>query len=165
MTIYEVLKKYGTGKGEATMWQTTKMVSDALMPMMNERPDEYWALIKNIYAEVAGPHFNEEFGKWQIEQMYYVDKEGRKVMSPHWTKSQYQMVYENNRNKLKKAYTAWDFAVTLEMLYSDYVMLFHEWFPTASESDMDTHFVQMAIAYLNDPDDAEEGKIWFKYNK
>lgn len=164
-TIYDIIKKYGAGKGEATMWSTTRTISDALLPMKDEKPEEYWALVKKIYADMAGPHFNEEFGQWQIEQMYYVDKDGHKVPSPHWNKSQYQMVYENNRNKLKKPYTAWDLAVTIEMLYSDYNQLLHEWLPGATDSEIDSYFVHMAIVYLNDPDDPDEGKIWHKYNK
>ena len=42
-TIYDIIKKYGPGKGEATMWSTTRTISDALLPMKDEKPEEYAA--------------------------------------------------------------------------------------------------------------------------
>jgi hypothetical protein len=164
MTLYDVLKTYGSGKGESAMWQTTKIVSDALVPMKEAHPEKYWQLIKDIYAVVAGPHYNEEFGQWQIEQMCYVDSNGNKVMAPHWTKAQYQAAYEQNRSRLNKTYTAWDFAVAIEMQYSDYICLLRDWYPSATEQDLDAKAIQLAVAYLNDPDDDAEGKIWRRFN-
>lgn len=165
MTYYDLIKTYGKGRGETAMWQSTKLVSDALEPMKETNPEAYWALIKNTYAIMAGPHYNEEFGEWQIAQMSYKDKSGTIHHSPHWTKAQYAAVYDNIRPKLKDdKYTAWDVAVTLEMLYSDYICTLREWFPAETDQELEARVVQLAIAYLNDEDDKTEGKIWRRFN-
>ena len=39
MNIYDLVKKYGTGKGETVMWDATRMMSDALKPMKETDPD------------------------------------------------------------------------------------------------------------------------------
>lgn len=165
MTVYELLKEHGAGKGEATMWQTTKVVSDALEVAMAATPEAKEKVIKDVYAIVVGPHYNEELATAQIAKMAYVDGSGRKVASPHWTKSDYHQAYEYYRNKLKVAgVNAWDFAVTLEMQYSDYICTLREWWPSATQDELDQKAAELAVAYLNDPDDMDDGKIWRRFN-
>lgn len=165
MSYYEIIKTYSKGKGEAAMWDATKMVSDIIEPMKTTHPDKYWALIKSTYALLAGPHYNEEFGEWQIAQMSYKDRNGNIHHAPHWTKAQYAAAYEALRPKIKdEKYTAWDLAVTLEMLYSDYICVLRDWFPTETDQELDNRVITMALAYLNDEDDKEEGKIWRRFN-
>lgn len=165
MSYYEIIKTYSKGKGEAAMWDATKMVSDIIEPMKTTHPDKYWELIKSTYALLAGPHFNEEFGAWQIAQMSYKDKNGNIHRAPHWTTAQYAAAYEALRPKIKDdKYTAWDLAVALEMLHTDYICVLREWFPTETDQELDNRVITMALAYLNDEDDKEEGKIWRRFN-
>ena len=77
MSIYDLVKKYGKGKGETVMWDATRMMSDALKPMKETDPDHYWHLVKQMYALMNGPHFDEDFGRWQISQMHFTDKAGK----------------------------------------------------------------------------------------
>lgn len=165
MTYYDLIKTYAKGRGEAAMWQATQIVSDAIEPMKTTNPDTYWNVIKSTYAIMAGPHYNEEFGAWQIARMSYKDKHGNMHKAPHWTTAQYATAYEAIRPKLKdERYTAWDVAVTLEMLYTDYICTIRDWFPSETEQEHDARIVALAIAYLNDSDDQEEGKIWRRFN-
>ena len=64
MNYYDLIKQYGTGKGEAVM-AATKRVSEYLEGLKEKEPERYWALIKETYEDMCGPHFNEEFAKWQ----------------------------------------------------------------------------------------------------
>jgi hypothetical protein len=57
----------------------------------------------------------------------------------------------------------WDFAVTIEMIYSDDYCLYNEWWPDASQEVIESKVVDAAINYLNDDDDTE-GKIWKRFN-
>lgn len=165
MTYYELIRNYGKGKGEAVMWEATKKVSELLDKMRETHKEEYWRLIKDTYAVMCGAHYNEEFAMWQIEQMYFKDKQGNVHHSPHWTKAEYVAAYESMRPKIKDAtYNVWDVAVTLEMLRADYYNLLRMWMPDATEDEIDKKVVDMAVAYLND-DDGEEGKIWKRFNK
>lgn len=165
MTYYDLIKTYAKGKSEAAMWQATKVISDAIEPMREAHPDKYWAIIKETYAIMAGPHYDKDFGEWQIAQMSYKDKHGNVQHAPHWNASQYAAVYDSLKGRIKDdKYTMWDVAVTLEMLYSDYIGVIRDWFPSASEGELDAKVVAMAVAYLNDEDDKSEGKIWRRFN-
>lgn len=163
MTYFDLVKKYGSGKGETAMWQSLGKVSEVIEGMRTTHPDKYWKLFKETYAAMCGPHFNEEFGMWQIEQMYFKDRNGNIHRAPNWTKEQYKQVYEAYKSKLGD-YSCWDFAVTIEMQYTDYYCRLKSWFPSATEDDIKMKAVEMAIDYLNDIDDEEGGKIWKRYN-
>ena len=164
MNYYDLIKEYGSGKGEKVMWETTKIMSDFLRPMKDAHPEKYWKLLKDTYAAMCGPHYMENFAMWQIEQMHYKDKKGEVHHAPHWTKAQYKVAYDAIKPKLKNsAYNIWDVAVTLEMLYSDNICMYREWWSGASESDLDNKVIDATINYLNDDDDLE-GKIWHRFN-
>lgn len=165
MKYYDLIRKYAEGKGEKTMWAATRRVSEFLEEFKEERPEEFWKLLKETYEEMCGPHYNEEFGEWQIEQMFYKDTAGVIHRAPNWTKEQYRTSYEMHRGKLKDgSYTCWDWAVTIEMCYTDNHCLLKRWFPSASDEELKAKAAEMAVVYLNDDDDAEGGKIWHRYN-
>ena len=165
MNYYELIKKYATGKGEKAMWAATKRVSDFLENIKEEQESHYWRFIKDTYADMCGPHFNEEFGEWQIEQMFYKDNMGMPHHAPNWTKEQYRASYEQYKGKLKdSSYTCWDWAVAIEMMYTDNHCLLKKWFPSATDEELKNKAIEMALVYLNDDDDAEDGKIWRRFN-
>lgn len=164
MNYYDLIKEYGAGKGEKTMWQATKRVSDYLKTMKENDPDGYWRLIKDTYSDMCGKHYKDSFAMWQIAQMHYKDKKGVVHHSPYWTKEQYKGAYDAIRPKLKNNnYNMWDVAVTLEMLRSDNICMYREWWPDADEEQLDAKVVEAAINYLNDDDDPD-GKIWKRFN-
>lgn len=69
MELYELIEKYGKGKGEAVMWESTKLVSDFIKPMKETNKKEYWRLLREVYGKMSGGHYNEEFAKWDVAQM------------------------------------------------------------------------------------------------
>ena len=75
MDYYDLIKTYGAGKGEKVMWMATKRISDFIEPMKEANKEAYWKMIKSTYADMCGPHYNEEFAMWEIEQMYFKDKD------------------------------------------------------------------------------------------
>lgn len=166
MNYYELIKKYGTGKGEAAMWAATKRVSEYLDEMKEKEPKKYWALIKETYADMCGAHFNEEFAIWQIDQMYYKSPNGEIHNAPNWSIAQYKNSFETHRHKINnKFYNCWDWAVALEMCYTDNHCMLKRWFPDATEEEIKAKAAEMAVNYLNDDDDGEDGRIWRRFNK
>ena len=164
MNYYDLIKEYGAGKSEKVMWMATQRVSDYIKPMKDADPNGYWKLIKDTYADMCGKHYNEKFAMWQIEQMHYKDKKGMVHYAPHWTKEQYHNAYDAIKSKLKNNnYNMWDVAVTLEMLYSDNICMYREWWTNATEEQLDEKVVEATINYLNDDDDTD-GKIWKRFN-
>ena len=165
MKIYDVVKKYGAGKGEATMWESVKYISDALEPMKESNPEWYWKLVKGMYASMNGKHFNEEFGKWQVEQMHFKDKSGAIHKAPYWSDETIKSVYEAHKNKMNN-YPFWDFYVTLNMMKADNYCMLKGWYPNTNDEELDAKIIEMAINYLNDDDAPNpQTKIWSYFNE
>lgn len=139
-------------------------VQELLYKIKDAHPELYWHFIKRQHERIFGCHYNENFGMWRIEQMYYKDKAGTEHRAPHWTKDQYKTAYEAMKAKLPSTYNCWDFAVTLEMLYSDNICLFRSWWPEATEEQLEGKVVEASVNYLNDDDDPD-CKIWKRFEK
>lgn len=80
MELYDLIEKYGKGKGEAVMWETTKMVSDFIKPMKETDKQEYWRLMREVYGKMSGGHYDEEFAMWDVAQM--------QPLGEHWSMKQ-----------------------------------------------------------------------------
>ena len=162
MNLYDFTKKYSTGKGEGVMWKTVAIISDAVEKSMPE--SERHALMRKMYSAMSGCHYNEEFAKEDVAKMFYVDEDGNEHYAPYWTESQVKDVYDSIRDEIPD-YNMWDFFTTVNMIKSDNCPLYREWFPDASQSDMDEKFVQSSIAWLNDADyKYPDTKIWHYLN-
>lgn len=161
MKYCELIKKYGKNKGEEAMWKATKRVSAFLEDISEKEPEKYWELIKGTYYDMCGGHFNEEFGAWQISRMSFVDKSGAEHHAPRWNNTQYEATYNANKAKIPAAYTMWDWAVTLEMIYTDNYCLYKEWWPEATDAELDAKFIAAAVNWLNDKDNPfGTEKVW-----
>lgn len=161
MKIIDLVKKYGVGKGESAMWKSIEYISDVLEPMKKTNPEQYWKIVKGMYASMVGEHYNEEFAEWRVEQMYYEDKNGGKHKAPYWSQEKIKHIYEENKHRIPSEYNCWDFYVTMNMVKSDHYCMLKDWFPNTSEEEMNNKLVCMTINYLNDADAPyAKTKIW-----
>ncbi|MBQ2045772.1 MAG: hypothetical protein II260_01115 [Muribaculaceae bacterium] len=69
MTLYEMVEKYGKGKGEAVMWESTKAISEYLEPMAHSNKKEYWVLMRQVFGIINKGHYNEEFAMHDVAEM------------------------------------------------------------------------------------------------
>lgn len=162
MTLYDITKKYGTGKGEGMMWKTVQVISDAVEESMPEADRK--ELVREIYGEMSGGHYDEAFAMEDIARMYYTDKSGSKHRAPYWAVSTMEVVYDSVKQDIRD-YNFWDFAVTLNMVASDNWRLLESWFPEMTEQDRNTRLVQMAVNWLKDEDAQHpDAKIWHYLN-
>lgn len=158
MTLQELTKKYGSGRGEDTMWKTIAAVSDAVEDNMDEGSKH--CLIRKVYAAMSDGHYDRDFAKEDVSKMYYADGSGVRHYAPYWTEEQIQGVYARYKAKIP-AYNAWDFCVTMNMLASDNWALLHDWFPDMDMGAFSTRVAEMAVCWLNDPDSPYgTRKIW-----
>ena len=139
-------------------------VDELLGQIKEAHPDRYWSFIRRTHERMFGCHYNRLFSDWRIEQMHYKDKAGSVHHAPHWTHEQHKAAYESIKSKLPSAYNMYDFAVTLEMIFSDNIGLYRTWWPEATEAQLETKVVEAAVNYLNDDDDPD-GKIWHRFEK
>lgn len=167
MSMYIKMIEEARAKGltsEKIMNASIADVQDLLDQIKGAHEDLYWRFIKKQHEHMFGCHYNENFGMWRIEQMHYKDKAGSIHKAPHWTKDQYKTAYESVKSKLPATYNCWDFAVTLEMLYSDNICMYKAWWPDAADDVLEGKVVDAAINYLNDDDDTD-CKIWHRFEK
>lgn len=159
MTLYEMTKKYGEGKGEGVMWTTLQTVSDAIEDSMDEDVKEH--MMRELYGQMAGGHYNQEFAEADVAIMHYTDPAGMKYTAPYWTESQVREVYELVKKEIPVHYNFWDFYVTLQMIKSDNCPMLKRWYPNATQDEIDKKLVDMAVNWLNDPDNPYgDHKIW-----
>ena len=69
MELYEWICKYGKGKGEAMMWDVTKMVSEYIKPLRETDKEGYWMMIRRVFGALSGGHYDEEFARHDISKM------------------------------------------------------------------------------------------------
>lgn len=161
-TLYEMTKMYGEGKGEATMWNAIRAISQAVEEDMPEEARD--RLKREMYEMMNGRHYDEHFAREAVEKMYYVDSADVQHAAPYWTESSVKGIYDQVRSEVKP-YNFWDFYVTLNMIASDNYGLIEKWFPGEEGSDRDRRFVAMAVNWLNDPDaQHKDCKIWSYLN-
>lgn len=160
-----MIKTYGEGQGKDVMWKSVRHISDFIEKSKNEHPDEYKALKKQIYADMMGGHYNEEFANEQIAKMYYKDDHGIKHYGPFWTDDKMHMAFKAAEAAIPSPYNEWDFRVTLSMIMSDNHQLLEEWFPDTTEEQMMSYIIDMATNYLDDEDAPHpKTKIWSYFN-
>lgn len=162
MTLYEITKKYGSGKGEGMMWKTVDVISKAVEESMPEEARK--KLVREIYEEMSDGHYDEFFAMEDISKMFYTDRNGKEHLAPYWSVSTMSDVYDGIKSEIR-SYNFWDFAVTLNMVASDNWCMLERWFPDMTESERNTRLVEMALNWLKD-DDAKhpDSKIWHYLN-
>ena len=158
MTLLELIKKYGEGKGESAMWPALSAVSEAVEESMDA--DARRDLLQKVYAGMSGHHYNEEFAMDDVAKMYYKGADGKEHHAPYWTVDQVKAVYDNVARSIPD-YNFWDFFVTLQMIKADNFLLLKRWFPEATAEELDKLLVDLAVNFLEDPDSKDAGhKIW-----
>ena len=163
MTLYEITKKYGTGKGEGMMWKAVQVISEAVEESMPE--EDRKELVRELYGEMSGGHYDEAFALEDIGKMYYTDKKGNKHQAPYWSVSTMEDVYAGVKSDVR-SYNFWDFAVALNMVASDNWCMLERWFPNMSDAERNERLVEMTVNWLQDEDARHpDSKIWCYMNE
>ena len=163
MTTKELIKKYGEGKGEATMWKSVDVISGMLDEKLS--PAEMDTLEKKLYALMQGRHYDEYFAKKQMEHIFYTDENGKKHQAPYWTDDEVKQVYATYRNKLRGDVTLWDFYVALNNTKADNCVLYRSWWPDADVTTMTQKIAESTVNWLNDEDAPQgEARVWNYFN-
>ena len=158
-TIEQIIKAHYADKGEGTMWEATKIISEAIEESMPEDAKE--GVKRDIYELMCGWHFNEAFAKEAVSKMYYIDENGEKMYAPYWTEQTVREIYEKVKDKIA-GYNFWDFFVALHMTAADNHALLLEWFPEEGMPEREARYVRMAVNWLNDDDNpyGKDKKVW-----
>lgn len=88
MELYEIIEKYGKGKGEPVMWEAVRLVSDFARQMRDTDAKWYWSLMRQVHGMLTGGHYSEEFAEHDVSRMEWKDREGKMRSGAYWTLEQ-----------------------------------------------------------------------------
>lgn len=160
MTLYDLIKKYGSDKGQETMWKTTEFISKYTSKLNDE---DYKCLVHELAGFLLDGHYDEYFADEQVANMYYI-YDNVKHTGPFIIKDKVLQAYNNIRSKMAN-YNQWDFYVTVQMIYSDYYVLLHKWFENISDEELQDKVYDLAVNWLDDEDNPfGNKKIWCYFN-
>jgi hypothetical protein len=163
MTLTQLIKRYGTSKGEDVMWASVDLISKTLETHLNAK--EFEAIQKKIHYIMVGGHYDKEFAEKQIAVMYYKDSEGQKHFAPYWTEDDVRAIYNEIKSSIPE-YNFYDFEVALNMIKSDYCPLLKRWFPNESSEDHLKRLVALTVNWLDDEDNPYgTEKVWLYFNE
>lgn len=162
MNLVELITKYQADATPEQMVQVTKIIGKFVA--MHAEEDDLLKLHKEIYGVVGNGHFNDFFAEAQIKKMVFEDNKEVEHRAPYYTAAKTQEIYETVKDEIRP-YNQWDFAVVLNMIYSDNYNLIMKWFPEDSEEQLMDKMVDLAVNWLRD-DDNPYGhcKAWGYFN-
>ena len=157
-TIYDLIKEHSTGKGEGTMWESTRIISDAIDESMPEKAKK--KLYSDLFGLLSDGHYDEHFAKDAVRCMYYLDDSGEKHYAPYLTDGRVEELYKGVKDQMPEAYNLWDFYVVLHMVASDYHNLIMVWYPDSTSDERIERYVELAVNWLHDDDWKTDDKVW-----
>ena len=160
-TIYDIIKDSGAEQGVDVMWETTRVISDAIEKSMPEEAKE--KLYADLYGHLSKGHYNECYAHEAVEKMYYTDADGKKHEAPYWDEETVREWYEPVKAHIP-SYNFWDYFVTVNMVASDNANLVKEWFPDLTADEREVKYAAMALNWLKDEDWHGKDKIWHYLN-
>lgn len=104
-------------------------------------------------------HFTELQARGCIAQMYYYVDDTEKRFGPFVGYEKARGYYDEVKMDIPD-YNLWDFAVTLNLMYSDHADVVKKW--TNGERRLEERMVELAVSWLNDEDSNHPtDKIWW----
>ena len=117
MNVIELVQKYGKGQGEAKMWASVAVLSEALEPMKETDKENYWFILRKMYGVMSDGHYNEEFAMYDVSMIEYTGRNGEKKHGGYWSADQ---VEEATRGfRFPSGVNKWDKYVGFNLMYSD----------------------------------------------
>lgn len=150
----EIIKKNWKSGSEEIMNKSVDMVAELLEEMKEVCPKKYWWFIRKQQGLMSGGHYDEEFARYDVKQMYHVDKRGNKVEGEHWSMEQARQVMQENGIGGKN---------TVEDVYVGLNAFWHDLGCDLDESEV----IKAAVAFwFKDADFPDKvGKVWWYMNE
>lgn len=109
---------------EKTMWESINDIDEMLCMIKKEHPDIYWKFIRKLHKSLYNGHYTEDFAMYDVENIEYTDRNGRKQHGAYWSVNQVEdatknMIFPAGVNK-------WDKYVAANLAYSDFCKKFDD---------------------------------------
>ena len=121
------------------------------------------ALHRMLYLLQADRHFTEDTARPAIARMYFFTSDTEKCYAPFFPYDELRQAYVKMRPTIPDDYNFWDFAVTVNLMYSNHIDTLRFWF--RDRSKLLQKSCQLALSFLLDEDTAHPtDKIWWYVN-
>lgn len=84
LEMVKAAKKNGTF-AEKQMWDSVESVSELLDDIKDSHPERYWQFLREQAGIMNGCHYDKEWAEYDVSQIVYTDKEGKKHTGAYWT--------------------------------------------------------------------------------
>ncbi|WP_294536861.1 hypothetical protein [uncultured Bacteroides sp.] len=134
---------------EQKMWASACMAAKYMaMAQRGELSKEgYWKFMREQHELFYGPHYNEDFARYDVAQIRYTGKSGDRRSGEYWSKAQIEEATKGLA--FPSGTTCWDKYVAFNAFYSDMCQVLD-----------DETILKAAYKYFFQDEDAAEGKIW-----
>lgn len=149
MKMYQMFRQ-AKEKGvanESKMWESVAALDPAMEILEREHPDEYWQMMRRQHEILWGPHYDETFADYDVDQLTWTGKDGQKHHGAHWSRQ--QVMDATAGMTFPQSTTDCDKYVAFNSFYSD----------MCQELDEATILKAAHRFYFQD-EDAPAGKIW-----
>lgn len=110
---------------EKQMWQSIESVSDLLYDIKDAHPELYWRFIREQYGIMNNCHYaDKEFADYDVSQIAYTDKDGKKHTGAYWTCEQIEEATKSMT--FPPGVTKYDRYVAMNIAYSDFCKKFDD---------------------------------------
>lgn len=118
---YQEMVKAAQKAGKTTekqMWQSIESVSDLLCDIKDAHPELYWRFLREQYGIMNNCHYaDKEFAEYDVSQIVYTDKEGKKRTGAYWTPEQVEEA--TKAMTFPSGTTKWDVYVAMNSFHAD----------------------------------------------
>lgn len=123
-------------------------------------PKLFWESMRKFHEHIKGPHFDEEYAKYQVANMYHTDKNGNVCKKEFYNISDAKTIYDKYVRNINSENTVWDVYIALNAQYHDYIKLYKDWFTDITKEELDDKIITSCINFWFKDEDAGVGKVW-----
>lgn len=134
---------------EMKMWQSAYQAAKYMeMAQRGELSKEaYWAFMREQHELFYGPHYNEDFAKYDVSNIRYTGKSNDRRSGEYWSKAQIEDATKGM--SFPAGTTVWDKYVAFNSFHADLCQVME-----------DEMILKAAHKYFFQDEDSPDGKIW-----
>lgn len=137
----------GGNWNEKAMLASVESISDMLDEVKKVCPAKYWAFMREQHGIMSGCHYDEAFAMYDVGQIRYTGRDGRKCEGAYWTCEQIEAATKGLA--FPAGTTKWDKFVAMNSFYADMCRVY-----------TDEEIIKGAHAFYFADEDAPQGKTW-----
>lgn len=122
--------------------------------------DKFWKAMKAFHEKIVGPHFDEMYAKYQVDNMYHTERNGSICKGEIFSINDAKKVHEKYVRNISNSYNCWDVYVALNAQYHDYAKMYKEWYGNITDEEITNKIISSAVIFWFKDEDASCGKVW-----